>query len=142
MNRLSAKGIVIGGVVDVALSMVLGVFLTAYVIASRGLLSADASGVQTAVVDAIHQSPALYAIQLLIGLGCSVLGGYVAARLSRESLLLNGVLASWLCVGIGAYSLLSGAAHAAMLVTVLSILVTPFCYLLGAFLRKRNAPGT
>ena len=42
--------------------------------------------------------------QILIGLFCSVFGGYLAGRLAKHEELVNGLLASFLCVGIAVYS--------------------------------------
>src|SRR5262249_37403445 len=130
VHKLSAKAIIIGGVVDVLSSMVLGGFLTAYVMARRGVHSTNSSALHTSVINAINQSWVLHGTQFLIGYGCSVLGGYVAAWLARQSHVLNGALASWLCVGIGIYSLVSPSAVQTPLFTVLSIVATPFCYVL------------
>jgi hypothetical protein len=136
MRNLSIKGTVIGAVVDVLLSFVLGAVLTIYVIATHSLSSASAEQLGNSVITAIDQNWMLYSVKLLIGFGCSVLGGYVAARLSRESLLVNGALASWLCVGLGIYSLLSGTAVGSTFNLYGSIALTLLCYLLGASLRK------
>jgi hypothetical protein len=137
MKNLSPKGIVIGGVVDVLLSFVFGAVLVIYVIATRGVSASDVQ-LSSSIMAAIEQSWALYSAHMLIGYGCSVLGGYIAARLSRESLLVNGALASWLCVGFGIYILLSGTAVGSSFTRYVSIPLTPLCYLLGAFLRKRR----
>jgi hypothetical protein len=92
---------------------------------------------QAAVVDAIHGSVALFSLQLLIGFGCSALGGYIAARIAKHDELLNGAIASWLCVAIGIYSLTTGHATGSIATHVGMIALTPVCYLLGAYLRLR-----
>lgn len=44
-------------------------------------------------------------MQLLLGALCSVLGGYVAARLAARSELVNGALSAFLCIAFGLYAL-------------------------------------
>jgi hypothetical protein len=43
-----------------------------------------------------HATPWLYGAQLLVGLACSVLGGYVAAWLAKHDELLNRTLSAFL----------------------------------------------
>ncbi len=131
--KLSSKGIVIGGLVDVVLSVVLGVALAVYVVLSRGLEVRD-ERVHHAIAVAIQSSTGLYGAKLAIGIACSVLGGYVAARLARRDELVNGILASWLCVGIGAYCLFAATVSESQFAQVVCIAITPLWYLLGAFL--------
>lgn len=136
--KISFKGIVIGGITDVVLSGILGIPFSLYVITSRGLLNLPKDQLGTAVVATIHNSIGLYAVQLLIGLSCSVFGGYVAARLAKHDEILNGVLASWLCVGIGVYAFALGKVSESLPVHLVLIAVTPACYALGAYLRRRG----
>jgi hypothetical protein len=68
--------------------MVLGVPLVIYAMAKFGLLGAPRGSVQVPLA-AIHANPWLYGTQLLIGLGCSVFGGYVAAWIAKHDELLN-----------------------------------------------------
>ena len=136
MHQLSAKGILIGGLTDVVLSGILGIPLTIYVIASRNLSLLNRERMQAAVIAAVHESVALHSVQLLIGVSCSVLGGYVAGRIAKRSELLNGMLASWLCVGIGVYYLALGKSSEPWGLHMLLIGVTPLCYLLGAYLER------
>jgi hypothetical protein len=69
----------VGGVVDVAATTILAIPLAIYAMSKFNLLDAPKGSSQVAVASAIHASPWLYGIQLLIGLGCSFLGGYVGA---------------------------------------------------------------
>ena len=136
--KLSIKGIVGGGVTDVVLSILLGIPLSIYVVASRGLTQTPKDQLGAAVVSAIHANTGLQVIQLAIGFGCSVIGGYVAARLSKQDHIANGVLASWLCVGMGIYSLASGTDSGGLAYHLALIALTPVCYWIGAKLRIRS----
>jgi hypothetical protein len=42
---------------------------------------------------------------MALGCLCSVLGGYVAARIAKHDLLLNGALSSFLCLASGLYAI-------------------------------------
>lgn len=137
--KFSIKGVVIGGVADVVLSGLLGIPFTIYVIANMGLSSQPKDQLSAAVIGAIHNSPGLYAIQLFIGLVSSVIGGYIAARIAKRDEFMNGVLASWLCVGIGVYSLVTGKDSQPLPVHLGLIAITPLCYVLGAFFWKKTS---
>ncbi len=138
MSKVSVKAVLIGGIVDVASSGVLGIPLGVYVIASKGISRLPKEQMQAAVISTIHGSATLFAVQLLIGLGCSVLGGYIAARIAKHDELLNGIVASWLCVAIGVYSLAAGKSSEPVVIGLLLIAITPACYLLGSYLRLRS----
>jgi hypothetical protein len=145
MRGFSFLAVLIGGVSDVLLSSVLGIGLTAYVIVARGLAQVPKNELQSTLVAAIHGTPALYAIQLVIGFGCSVLGGFIAASIAKQRKLLNGVLASWLCVGIGIFSQIPKFGVKALVIQVVLIALTPLCYLLGAYIKitmRRSPPAS
>jgi hypothetical protein len=92
----------------------------------------------------MHANPGLFAAQLGIGYACSIAGGFIAAWIAKERRLLNGVLASWLCVGLGVYSLVSGKVSESLQLTLVLIALTPFAYAFGAWIkigmsRRRSA---
>jgi hypothetical protein len=137
MRGISALAIVVGGVCDVVLSGILGVPLVIYTVSSRGLAHIPKDQLQAAVTAAIHGAPVLYAAQLGIGFGCSALGGFIAASIAKQRRALNGILASWLCIGVGVYSLASGHSGEALPNHLVLIAITPLCYLAGAWLRVK-----
>jgi hypothetical protein len=139
MRGISIKAVFFGGVMDVVASTMLGIPLGIYVVSSRGLTNLHKDALRSAVVAVVHGSPLLYAAQLLIGFGSSILGGYVAASLTRENKRLNGILAAWLCVGIGVHALVTGQDGMSPVIVALMIAVTPLCYLLGASLQEKRA---
>ena len=73
---------------------------------------------------------------LLVGLACSVLGGYVAAWLAKHDELLNGGLSSFLCVGLGIYTMASGKDSDAMWVQILMLIASPILALIGGILMR------
>src|SRR5262249_43928635 len=109
---------------------------------SRGLAHTPKDQLQAAVTAAIHGAPALYAAQLGIGFGCSILGGFIAASIAKQRRLLNGVLASGLCLGVALYSLASGHSGESVPNHLVLIGLTPLCYFAGAWLRVKMVGAT
>ena len=101
----------------------------------------DLPQVQTAVTAAIRASPFLYGLQSVIGLACSVLGGYVAARVAKHDELLNGLLASSLPVVLGVYSLAADKDSGPLLLPVLLLIASPLCSGFGGHLRLVQIRG-
>lgn len=132
--RVSIFGIVIGGITDVVASSVLALPVVVYVMVKYDLFRL-ASG-PTAIASLIHSSAWLYGLQLGIGLGCSALGGYVAAWMAKHDELLNGVLSSFLCIVIGVYSVMSGKNSQSAVVQILLLAAAPAFALLGGYLRQ------
>jgi len=135
MSRVSFAAVLVGAITDIVASAVVGIPFGIYVVSSRGLSGLPKAQLKTALTAAIHASTGLYTTEILIGLVCSVCGGYVAARLAKHDEVLNGLLASWLCVAIGLYSLATGRTSEPVPIHLLTIATTPLCYLLGAYLR-------
>jgi len=125
-QRVFIAGVVIGGITDVFASMILGVPVLIY-IQAKG--SAD-------IAAAIHPGTWLYWLQMAIGLGCSALGGYVAAWIAKHDELLNGLLSSFLCVALALYSILLGKNVQASLAQILSLAAAPALALAGGYLRQ------
>ena len=139
MRGISIKAVFFGAVADIAASTIFGVPLGIYVVSSHGLTNLHKDALRSAVVAIVHDSLLLYAAQLLIGFGASILGGFVAASLARENKRLNGILAAWLCMGIGVHALLTRQDGMSPVVVALMIALTPLCYLLGAILQAKRA---
>ena len=143
MSRVSLKGVVVGGVVDIVATnlVALPVLVVAAAQANVAQLPKEEQG--RAMLAAVNASPALFAVQLLLGSLCSVLGGYVAGRIAKRSEALNGALSAFLCVGFGVYALISRSdsigplGHAAFL--VLSPVLGAAGGVLGARRNSRKA---
>ena len=138
MSKVSVKGVLIGAGVDVVASVVLGL-----PIAFNAMLRVDLSHMpnaqaSAAMAAAIHANVPLYVAQLLVGLACSVLGGYMAAWLAKHDELLNGGLSSFLCVALGIYTMASGKDSNALWVQVLMLLASPALALIGGDLMRRQ----
>jgi fructose-specific phosphotransferase system IIC component len=134
--KVSFRGVVVGGIVDVVASGLLGVPLVIYVMVKHDLFHSPASS--AAIASAVHASGWLYGFQLTIGLSCSVLGGYIAASIAKHDELLNGLLSSFLCTAIGVYSIFSGKASESVRAQTLLLIASPAFAFLGGYFRQRQ----
>jgi hypothetical protein len=134
MSKVSIKGVVIGGVVDVVATNILAFPLVLYIMARIGTASAPTP---VEIMSALRADPILHSIQAALGIACSILGGYVAARIAKSHEMLNGALSSFLCVLIGLYDLASsvtlGSAPEHALLIAVSISAATF----GGFLARK-----
>ena len=138
--RVSTLGIVIGGITDVVSSSLLAIPVVIYVMVKYDLLHSPNGA--AAIASSIHSSPWLYGLQLTIGLGCSALGGYVAALIAKHDEPLNGLLSSFLCVAIGVYSVFSGKDSQPLLVQIILLAAAPgFAFLGGYFRQSQKRTG-
>lgn len=136
--KVSVLGVVVGGFVDVLSSVLAAVPFVVY--ATILLKPSHPTGrlPPHAVSDAIRANILLYSAQILVGLLCSILGGYVAAAIATRHERLNGALSSWLCTILGVVEMVSGLARDAMWLQVLMLLLTPIFALGGGELRLRT----
>ena len=89
------------------------------------------------IENAIRDSPVLFGVQTALGLGCSILGGYIAARLAKQDEMENAIAASLISVAVGIYLLIAGDPDSIWL-TAFSTAITPFFYRLGAQARIKE----
>jgi len=113
MNRISLKGVVIGNIVDQVSTIIALLPIMMYILIASGP-SGDTADSITQVLTA---SSVFRVSSIILGALCSVLAGYVSARIAEHDEVLNGALSSILCVAGGVYSVLSGSAalHLALL---------------------------
>jgi hypothetical protein len=141
MGKLSLKGIVLGGLTDIVASVILGFPVIAFLMAKIDLTHTPKEQVQATVHAALQANTPLYVLQLLIGAACSVLGGYVGARLAKHYELLNGSLTSFLCVALGIYTLVTRTGSGSPLLEWVSFVASPAFGLLGGYLRFSQKRG-
>jgi hypothetical protein len=142
MKKISIKGVLIGSVVDIVLSMLLALPLSLYAISKIDFAHTPKDQIHAVTAEAIQKNVPSQAVQVLIGMGCSVLAGYVAASIAKHNELLNGALSSILCVAVGILSIGSGLAASYPLIVQIALLVaSPLLGLFGGYLklvRKRT----
>jgi len=135
--KISVKAVLIGGAVDVLGSIVLVSLLCTYVAIANGMSDGRPEAVAAMIRNIIHKSPLLFGIQTTMGLICSILGGYVAARVAGEDEVENAIAASLIFVIFGIYALVAGGEDAVLL-NAFSTIITPFFYRLGAQARIKQ----
>jgi hypothetical protein len=74
----------------------------------------------------------------VIGGLMSIAAGYVAAAIAKRSELLNGALSSILCVALGLYALLFGAAGHSPWMGALDLVLAPLLAMLGGYVRVKQ----
>lgn len=141
MSKLSVKGILLGGIADVVATNILAIPIVAYVATKIDLAHTPKEQMQAAILAVMHANPLLFAAQIAVGVGCSILGGYLGARLAKHDELVNGTLSSWLCVGIGVYAMASGKAQDSVFMQLADFIAAPAAGLLGGYLRFKQVRG-
>jgi hypothetical protein len=143
VNRISFKGVLIGAVVDVVASQVLGIALTVAITVSLLAGGMPKAEVPAALVSSLQHGWPFMAM-LTVGSGCSILGGNLAALIARRGELLNGALSAVLCMAIGLYTLTHGKSAGALIRDVVLFVLSPALGTLGGYLRlrtKRTGPS-
>jgi len=141
MSKVSVKGVVVGGIVDVVASLVLDMPFGFYAALHVDLSNVPKARMESTINAATQANIPLYVTELLIGLACSVLGGYVAARLAKQDELLNGALSSFLCVVLGIFTMAAGMDSHALWEQILLLLASPILALFGGYLMQRQRLG-
>lgn len=88
------------------------------------------------VAEILKASTVFLAASSVLGGLCSVLGGYFSARIAKHDEVLNGALASILCVGFGVYAVASGTGR--LWLDVLYLPLSPALAALGGYLQSRQ----
>lgn len=136
MKRISLKGVVIGNITDIVLTSIVVPLVTMYILISSGAAQDAASSATQAVM----ASDVFWVSSSLLGALCSVLGGYVSARIAKHDDVLNGALSSILCVGLSVYALVSGNAGGHVGLHLVFLPLSPILGAVGGYLiSRRNA---
>jgi len=138
MGKVSVKGVLVGGTVDVVTSMLLGIPFALYARTTLNLSHIPRGQVGIAVAAVIRGSAPLYIGELLTGLTCSALGGYVAAWLAGHDELLNGALSSILCLTLGVVTIGWGNDANPLWAQLLLLLASPAMGVVGGALMRRR----
>ncbi len=135
MKRVSFKGVAIGNVLDIVASNLVMIPVLIYVLASAKTGSPPDHGAAS-VTEALKTSDVFLAASSIFGGLCSILGGYVSARIAKHDEVLNGTLSSILCIGFGIYTVVNGTSH--LWLHLLYLLLSPALGALGGYLRSRQ----
>lgn len=137
--KVSILGITVGSITDVGLSGIFGALLMSRLAPAAANLPPEQY--QQLVESLMFNDLKLHLTVFIVGGIFSTLGGFVAAKIAKRHELLNGALASFLCVGSGFLSLLDGNSTFPLWLQLLSIIISPLLALLGGYicLRYKNA---
>jgi len=139
MRGISILAVLVGAAADLVLTIVLTSLLEIWVYTTTDLSHLPREQAQAALAAALSGLSPLYVAQLVLGFGCSVLGGLIAAALARERHVLNGVLAGLLITALNLFLVARGVSKASPLDLVL-IALSFACYPAGAALRLKLFP--
>ena len=134
MNKISAKGVFFGGIIDIVSTNIFSIPLFFYLYKTLNLAHTPRDQIQAAIAAAIQSNILIFSVQVAIGIGSSILGGYLAARIAKHNEFINGALSAWLCVSFGIYAMISGESHASSLSQIANLIAAPVSGLVGGYL--------
>jgi hypothetical protein len=138
VGKISFKGVLVGGAVDVAFSFILGIPITLYAVSRIDLSHMPKDRASAAIASGIHANTAVYLMEVLVGSLCSVLGGYTAAFIARRNERLNGALSAYLCTAIGIFTIAFGKDTHSLAVQLILLVAGPLLSLMGGWVRLRQ----
>lgn len=131
MPKLSIKAILIGSILAVSVSFVLGIILGISIASGVHETNQAPAAAQVAIVKAIHDAKWVY---LAFNLMSSMLGGYVAAKIAKHDELLHGACSSVLSLALGITTMARGASLYPLWAQISIMFITVACGCLGAYL--------
>jgi len=142
MKRVSFKAVAIGNITDIVATAVVSLPMMIYI--TLGTLGGPPSS--NRVTEILASMPLFVALSKVLGALCSVLGGYVSARIAKHDELLNGALSSILCMASGVAAIINGSSVSPSWLHFVYLPLSPALGALGGFLclhrmRARNAPS-
>jgi hypothetical protein len=136
--RLSLKAIAVGGVVDIVATNIATAPVYVGLLAANGAVGSSGAQTTKLLTESLNASPTLYTSMMLLGSACSILGGWIAARIAKRDEALHGALSAFLCVGFGAYGWIRGSGTDVSAFEHLAFLVlSPALGAFGGILRAR-----
>lgn len=141
MRRVSLKAVLIGGVLDIVLSNLTAIPMLIYAAIRLETWKLPESERGAAMVAALTTDPGLFATGMFVGSLCSIVGGYLAARIAKHDAVLNGAASAWLCVLFGLYSMVAGTDPMPLWAHLLFLPMSPALGAIGGHLwLLRNRP--
>jgi uncharacterized membrane protein len=135
LKNISFKGAITGAVVDVVGTNIWLFGVVGYLIIKHQLYALP-PGEQVNELYRLYGDPTIKALNTIVGVGFSIIGGYLAARIAGHHERLNGALSSFLCVALSLFTIGSFSIS-----WVIGVAGSPILGLLGGYLRlwqRRN----
>lgn len=138
MRKLSLKGIAVGAIADIVLTNIAALPLMFFIIHSLKAANVPHEQMSAAVTEAIMGNPLYFLLSSVTGGICSIIGGYISAKIAKHDEILNGALSSILCVGIGIYAFMGGSGTIPLWRHVILLILSPALAAFGGLLRQRQ----
>jgi hypothetical protein len=144
MARVSAKGVLVGGVLGTGATYALSIPLMALAIVQLDLIKLPDPEFNAALMKALAPGSPYHLVGLVLGSASGILGGYVAARIAKHDERLNGALSAWLSMLLQTYNWATGGSTETALAHIGYLVSSPALGALGGYLWQRTrskAPG-
>lgn len=138
MRRISIAAVAAGGVVDIVATNLAMLPFIIHALTTTDLLERPEAEQVAMFTRAFEDSSGLFATALLLGSACSVIGGWVAARMARREHILHGALSGWACVAFGIAGLFGPATTVSAWEHAAYLVLTPTLGALGGAIRARQ----
>jgi len=138
MKKLSFKGIIIGSITDIVSSNIFQIPLFVWITISLSRSGVSQEQMKSAIILALHDNASYFLFSVMIGGSCSILGGYVAAKIAKQHEVLNGTLASFLCIFGSLYTIFTGTSQFPLWQQIFFLLLSPVLTAFGGYLRSRQ----
>jgi hypothetical protein len=138
MTRVSAKGVFVGGVLEIVATYAMSIPLMVVAAAQLDLAELPEPEFSDALGKALAPGSSYYLVGLVLGSACGILGGYVAARLAKHDERLNGALSAWLGMLLVIYNWASGGSAEPPLAQIGYLVLGPAMGALGGYLSERT----
>jgi len=135
LKRVSILGVLVGGIVDIVSTNVFVIPLFIFAVLGLDRTHIAKGQLGAAAIAAMQHDPSLLIAGFFVGVGGSMLAGYVAALIAKHDETLNGALSAWLCVAIGIFGWSLGAASLPVAYHLLGFVLSPAAGALGGYLR-------
>ena len=130
LKKISFKGVIVGAIVDVVGTNIWLFAVVGYLIIKNQLYALP-PGEQMGELYRLYGDPAIKVSNIIVGVGFSIIGGYLAARIAGHHERLNGALSSFLCVALSLFTIRSLSIGW----VIEGLVGSPLLGLLGGYLR-------
>jgi len=137
MRKISITGVLVGATADIAGTHILQALLAFCVLIHPEIRHAPHDQIPELIITTMRTSPLFLTLHFLVGNGCSILGGFVSAKIAKRSELINGALASFICFSLGLFLIFSGKSKTAPLTQIAHQFVCPLLGMFGGYLCLR-----
>ena len=136
--RISAKGVLGGGVLGIGATYALSIPLMALAIVQLDLMQLPEPEFHAALMKALAPGSPYHLVGLVLGSAGGILGGYVSARIAKHDERLNGALSAWLFMLLQTYNWATGGATETALAHIGYLVASPAMGALGGYLWERT----